>query len=106
MTLLFSKHKFCTLNGEVSFIFYSMKDVKIVTLELFKQIKLIYHKGFWFVAVQFVYFFLSQFFLVPLHITTKLYFNFGLTQDIKMPVLASKVRLNDFPPFITIFKEI
>lgn len=80
--------------------------MKIVTLELLKQIKLSYHKDLWFVAVKFVYFFLSQFFLIPLHITKKLNFNFGLTPDMKMPVLASKVRLNDFLPFMTIFKEI
>ena len=80
---MLSKHEFCTLNGEVSSIF---NLVKIVTLELLKQIKLSYHKDFWFVAVQFVYFFLSQFFLIPLYITTKLNFNFGLTPDIKMPV--------------------
>ena len=84
-----------------------MKNVKIVTLELLKQIKLSYHKDLWLVAVQLIcLFFLSQFFLIPLHITTKLNFNFGLMPDINMPVLASKVRLNDFLPFITIFKEI
>ena len=79
--------------------------MKIVTLELLKQIKLSYHKDLWFVAVQFVYFFLSQFFLIPLHITTQLNFNFGLTPDIKMPVLASKVRLNGFLPFMTILRK-